>query len=370
MNNSDPLVTIIVPAFNTGCYIGEMLECCIKQTYTNLEIIVIDDGSEDDTAEIAQQYANCDKRIRVIRQSNSGVSSARNRGLAEHIGDKVLFLDSDDTFELDLIEKCINIISISHAESVLYGHADGTIDFHNVPAASKLNETYYGGQIASGLLPHFFGHSFQDLYDWIEGRRSLRDGKEHTALWRIMLDSALIRSCKLRFDESMSLGEDTKFINEYFLNSNSVAVLDECLYYLRQRPGSLNATNNDDPFLMLENKIKVIHARQELEQIADERCHVDLWPLWRGTNVLSALQLIIFFAKASDVSLLDARRCIKLFLKEDSVINSVQEFSPSGWGVRSIPFRLLKAHMESFMLFGARGVFYLLNLRKALVVKK
>lgn len=92
---SQPLVSVVIPSYNYGQYVGQAVESALAQTYTNVEVIVVDDGSQDDTRERLSHYGN---RIRYIYQENQGLSAARNTGIREAQGDYVAFLDSDDAF--------------------------------------------------------------------------------------------------------------------------------------------------------------------------------------------------------------------------------------------------------------------------------
>lgn len=95
----DPLVSVIIPVYDGAEYVGIALESAMSQTYRNLEILVIDDGSTDGTPAILDLYAARDARIRVLSQANSGVARARNRGIAEAHGDFIAPLDADDLWE-------------------------------------------------------------------------------------------------------------------------------------------------------------------------------------------------------------------------------------------------------------------------------
>lgn len=349
-----PLVSIIVPAYNTGRYIGEMLECCRVQTWHNIEVVVVDDGSPDDTAHVARAYCELDARFRLALQSNRGVSAARNKGIGLASGEKLLFLDSDDTFEPDLVAKCLETLERTGAEAVLYGYADGTLDAPGRPHEFEISGVYKGRQIVERLVPHFIGHSFEDIEAWIRGEKGMRQGKEHTALWRAMIDAETVRANSLTFDETMSLGEDTLFINEYLIHADSVAVLDECLYYLRQRDGSANATSNGNPVLMLENKLKVIRAREKVGAAALREKGFDLWPFWRGTNVLSLLQLCLELGKRRSLGCREGWQQLKRFESDPSVRKSLAEYKPKGGGIRSLPFRMVKAGMLPMLYILAR----------------
>lgn len=99
-----PAISIIVPAYNTGKYIDLCIKSILNQTFTDFEVIIVDDGSTDDTSAICDKYAAEDPRIRVIHQKNGGVSAARNKGLDEARGEFVSFCDSDDYYHPQLLE--------------------------------------------------------------------------------------------------------------------------------------------------------------------------------------------------------------------------------------------------------------------------
>lgn len=102
MNN--PLVSVVVPVYNVSSYLEQCLDSVVNQTYKNLEIILVDDGSTDDSGAICDRYAEKDSRIQVIHKENGGLSSARNVGLERITGEWALFIDSDDWIELNTLE--------------------------------------------------------------------------------------------------------------------------------------------------------------------------------------------------------------------------------------------------------------------------
>ena len=95
---------MVIPCYNQARFLGEAIQSVLCQGYTDLEIIVVDDGSGDGTEEVASGYAREDPRVRLIRQENRGLAAARNRGLAEAGGEFVVFLDSDDRLVLGALE--------------------------------------------------------------------------------------------------------------------------------------------------------------------------------------------------------------------------------------------------------------------------
>ena len=97
-----PLISVIVPIYNTELYLDKCMQSILNQTYRNLEIILVDDGSTDNSSQMCDLYAGKDSRIRVIHKENGGQSSARNVGLNVCTGDYISFVDSDDWIELDM----------------------------------------------------------------------------------------------------------------------------------------------------------------------------------------------------------------------------------------------------------------------------
>ena len=105
-----PLVSVIIPIYNVEKYLRECLDSVINQSYTNLEIICVNDGSTDSSGEIVQEYAKKDCRIVYIEQQNSGQSIARNVGLERVKGEWIYFLDADDYIDLDCLEEMVSAL--------------------------------------------------------------------------------------------------------------------------------------------------------------------------------------------------------------------------------------------------------------------
>lgn len=120
------LVSIITPCYNGAVYIGETIESVIAQTYPDWEMIIIDDGSKDNSVEVVQKYMEKDSRIRLIRQANAGSAAARNHGIREAEGQYIALLDADDIWLPAFLEKQIRFMRKHHAVCVAcaYGHID------------------------------------------------------------------------------------------------------------------------------------------------------------------------------------------------------------------------------------------------------
>lgn len=139
-----PCVSIIVPIYNTSPYLTRCLDSIIRQTFQNIEIICINDGSTDESLEILKNYEKIDPRILILNQSNQGLSSTRNEGIKRSNGDSLMFIDSDDTIELDMVEKLYEIMSHEKSDMVIgsYKYIDqqGLIQKVKTPIDPKLSK--------------------------------------------------------------------------------------------------------------------------------------------------------------------------------------------------------------------------------------
>ena len=219
-------ITVIVPVYNVENYLEKCLDSLINQTYKNLEIIVINDGSTDNSGTICQEYAQKDNRIVYIEKENGGLSEARNVGLDKMTGSYVTFIDSDDWVELDYVE-------ILYKKIIEY-QAD--ISVGNYYSYNEDEETYYF---------HIYGDSYYEkVYDNISIFENLYESLE-------MKSFALISACGklykaklfdyLRFDKG-KLGEDGYLNQKMYLYANKVVYLNQGLYAYRQRSGSITKT--------------------------------------------------------------------------------------------------------------------------------
>ena len=117
-----PKISVIIPVYKVEQYLPECLDSIINQTYKNLEIICIDDGSPDNSGKILDEYASKDNRIRVIHKENGGISSARNAGLDIATGDWISFVDSDDWLDINTYEKLLSSADEANTDIVMFGN--------------------------------------------------------------------------------------------------------------------------------------------------------------------------------------------------------------------------------------------------------
>ena len=136
-----PLVTVVIPVYNTEKYLDRCIESIINQTYTSLEIILVDDGSVDNCPQMCDNWCDKDRRIKVIHKENAGLGYARNSGISAATGQYICFVDSDDFIQPETITECYFSIKIHNADIVSFGYRqlakDGSVIKTQIPYTEK-----------------------------------------------------------------------------------------------------------------------------------------------------------------------------------------------------------------------------------------
>ena len=221
----NPLISIIVPVYNVEKYLRQCLESLINQTYKNIEIICINNGSTDKSSEILVEFAQKDSRIKIITQEKSGVSAARNSGLKIASGDYIMFVDSDDWTEIDACEKLITEAKLTGADVVLFSHYDVFPNKKNLYDISKnCKKSYY---------------KFDNIDDYIKNIIYAPG-----ILWDKFCRKDFIEN--IAFIPDLAQSEDMLFWFEVLYNKPVISVFNQALYNYRNISVSsiLNAFEN------------------------------------------------------------------------------------------------------------------------------
>lgn len=226
------LISVVIPVYNAEDYIKRCLESIQKQTYENLEIIVVNDGSTDNTQKVVEEMWQRDQRIRLIQKENDGVSAARNDGVAATTGKYIYFIDSDDYVENDIIEKLYKAIS-SQGELSVCGFTTVFMNKEDVPFS-----LYDSTSIIS--IEQYLEKMSQYLYSVYYG-----------SLWNKMYVAGIIKKNNLKFRKDISLAEDFIFNLDYLQYVEKVTMLPECMYYYYQG-NEESLTKKLDPWYIWE----------------------------------------------------------------------------------------------------------------------
>lgn len=212
------VVSVIVPVYNVESYVAKCIDSIVNQTFRDLDIILIDDGSTDSSGSICDRFAEKDKRIRVIHKKNGGVSSARNAGLDVAVGEYIVFIDGDDYVNPKMIETLCSLIIENNADLVMCNYIHVNENGEKV-GISELRITQ--PQIVSS--------------DWMLERIS-RGWTFGAIIWNKMYRSKLFR--ELRYP-SFNNGEDEYISHRVMAQAEKAVIIPDVLYYYTLRQGSL-----------------------------------------------------------------------------------------------------------------------------------
>lgn len=218
------LVSIIVPVYNAEEFLVDCIQSLLNQTYQNIEIILIDDGSTDQSKKICHTFSSQDKRVKVYSINNSGVSNARNFGIEHALGKYIMFCDSDDIYNLNFIQIMRDNLIKSNSELGIccYKRFRNRPNFENTKY-SKINYEIINSN---------------DYYNLI-----LFNEKISGYIWnKIFVKDILIQN-KIFFDSKIHEVEDLYFVIKYLKHVNRVTLINEELYYYRDNPMSIMNQN-------------------------------------------------------------------------------------------------------------------------------
>lgn len=223
------LLSIIVPVYNVASYLGQCLDSLVGQTYQNLEIILVDDGSTDGSEKICDQYAARDHRVKVLHQENQGVVIARKRGVEAASGSTITFVDADDFADIDLFQQLMECRDNFDLVISRWVREDGE---RTRIAYDKLEPGAYQTQENMNFL-----HDHMVNISATGGGCNLLSGivtYVHNKLYKM----PLVLQAMDGVDESITFGEDADFLYRYLLLCNSVLITEICGYHYRVRLGS------------------------------------------------------------------------------------------------------------------------------------
>lgn len=210
MMNESVKVSIIVPIYNVEKYIGKCILSIIEQTYKNIEIILVDDGSLDDSGNIADEYATRDNRIKVLHKTNAGVSAARNSGLDAATGDFVCFSDGDDYVMPNYVEHLLKLCLTYHAD-VAYT-VDMYTTFHNEHIANNQVKVITPEDATENILCY----------------------KVPIGVYSKLFNREFLVKNNIRFLEDVYIGEGFNFNTACFQRANKVVMSNERIYFYRR----------------------------------------------------------------------------------------------------------------------------------------
>lgn len=243
------LISIIIPAYNAEQFLAETLSSVFSQTYSNIEVIVVNDGSSDNTEALLQKLQQTEPRLKIISQNNQGISAARNAGINHAIGEFIAFVDSDDRWDLTFLEKLLKRLNQMSANLVYTG---------NINSSSQ------------GVQPRISDFREQEnLAGYLTQKSLLHVGC-------LLIKKPFLDEHQLRFDEQLKTGEDIVFICTLFCLTEAYSVPEYLYYYshrensVMRRPWSKQDYLNDlSAWAKLESIIKQHYQKSDRQYVIE-----------------------------------------------------------------------------------------------------
>lgn len=264
-----PKISIIVPVYNVEQYLSRCIDSILNQTFSDFELLLIDDGSPDRSGEICDEFRQIDSRVRVIHKKNGGVSSARNIGLDNAKGEWIYFVDSDDTLFKDCLESLFSK-TINNVDSIIGGYIE-TTRINVEPVNYNEIETIWNYKKA---LLDFYSPKYFHFNGY---------------LWNRLFRHKVIQQHKLRFHEDIYYKEDGLFLVEFICKSKKdVFVTTKPIYRYYINPnGAMQSLKLDFNIKYLTNMDARILCWENVKEISDwydfrlrfeaKRCIVQLY---------------------------------------------------------------------------------------------
>lgn len=234
-------VSIVVPVFNTEKYLDRCLESIVNQTYKKLEIIIVDDGSKAECAQLCDDWGKKDSRIKVLHKQNAGLGKARNTGISAATGEYLFFVDSDDYIDENTVESCVECVKETKAEVVCYGflfvNRQGKVIAKRVPKMPK--NIYEEEEIRDVFLPEMLAD---------DPKTGLSANIEMSAC-AAMFSVKLIREQKWMFvSEREIISEDVYSLLCLYRYVRKIAVLEKAFYFYCENQSSLTHVYKEDRY--------------------------------------------------------------------------------------------------------------------------
>ena len=264
-------ISVVIPVFNTECYLSTCLDSVLNQTLENIEVICIDDGSTDNSLEILKKYQKKDNRVKIISKDNEGQGVARNIGISEAIGEYIAFVDSDDFIKKTMLEKLYNSCKNNNLDLVMCKVAS----FYEL--SNEINDSlwYYSLGVFNDFEKRVFSHK-----DTLEFTCEIS-----VTPYNKLYKTSLIKKYDINFAENL-IFEDEVFFYDVYLKAKKVSSVDETLYYYRinRAESTVGKTANKDYsdivpiFKLIIEKFKETNTWDDYKiSVSNRFIHLMLW---------------------------------------------------------------------------------------------
>lgn len=229
IKQEEPILSVIVPVYNVERYLDKCIRSIVGQTYTNLEIILVDDGSTDHCGKICDEWSCKDSRIKVLHKKNGGLVSARKTGLKAAEAEYIAYVDSDDWIEENMYKCMMELILCDHSDIVTSGLIRD-YDNHSVYEKEKIPAGRYEGE------------SLGELLEYVINTDHFFDSRLNMHITNKVFRKDMLEEYQMRVPEEVKIGEDADVVYPYIFESEKISVSGQCFYHYVMRSDTLMGT--------------------------------------------------------------------------------------------------------------------------------
>lgn len=281
----EPKVSIILPVYNRANTINDTIESVMQQSYKNFELIIVDDGSKDNSQQICRKYELKDNRIKLIKKENGGPSQARNVGLKIAKGKYLMFIDSDDKYKADMIEKMVTEIERRNSDIVV-------CNFNN---RSNIKE-FYNQTLEKGIEKLQINYLFNPL-------------------WNKIYILNIIKENNIKFFEKIERGEDYRFNIDYFRYINKITYISESLYIYNVQMDSLTKKTRENEF-----ELSISNLEYNIGMLLEKNIEVSNFFKEQYCKIAKETIFSLMKLKKNRIEIKEKIKYIRKFLQQDNIL--------------------------------------------------
>ena len=318
-------VSVIIPVYNASKYIRTCLDSVINQTYSDVEIILIDDGSPDDCGKIIDEYAGKDERIIALHTENNGVSVARNLGIDNATGRYIQFVDSDDFLEPKMIERMVHSIKSYNCDMVMCGFFDMNLS-HTKEVLPAVDSGRYSKE-------EYLECILNDPY-----------ALDYGVLWNKLFKRKYFNE-NTRFNDDMDFGEDFIFCLKYLKNAHAIGIIKKAMYnYVRFNSNSLmyiHAKEKKTASEYIEYMNKRILIYERFKEYFSENELMDKYSKQVYEYMLRFFIQEKLLIKMTSLSLKDKKECVNYLEQHQYYLEAKDKMPLSYKLIKAMKYKLL-----------------------------
>lgn len=277
------MISVIIPVYNTESYLRRCIDSVLSSVYQDFELLLIDDGSGDNSFQICREYSTRDKRIKVIAQEHQGVSAARNRGICESSGEWIVFVDSDDFISCDFLD---TVVQKKYEEQDLL-----IFDFSSANKKPELEKKKEDGNWKFSDIQYIENENLYLMEKLLRSQQLEKNGcTDLRSPWAKAYRRRVIEQYSVCFPTELSMGEDQIFQIEYQMRTKCCTYIRKPVYFVETRPDSVTQCFQEnllEQYQVFEEQLKSVLEKHGCYTLLEEAYYDTVLSNMKGILVMS-----------------------------------------------------------------------------------